>query len=158
MGGIRFTPELPDETLRAIHNIPMGLLAKIPIEIRGDRLGLQPFQDVLADWYGKNDVYFLAFPFDSDLMVGFVGGDFAWELSTAGEEAAIDFAAQSLERIFGSSIREKIGRGSLTPWGADRWSRGAYSAVRPGESEARTILARQIADNSFLRARRLGDQ
>ena len=75
----------------------------------------------------ENDVYFLAFSFDSDLMVGFVGGDFSWELSTAGEEAAIDFAAQSLERIFGSSIREKIGRGSLTPWGADRWSRGAYS-------------------------------
>ena len=99
----------------------MGLLTKIPLEIKGDRLGLKPFEDILIERHGHHDVYFLCFPFDCDLLIGFVGGDFAWELSAAGEAAAVDFAVQTLARTFGSGYREadrpqrhdRLGRQSL---------------------------------------------
>ncbi len=155
-GGIRFTPDLPEETERAIHSLPMGLLAKIPLEIRGDRLGLSPFDDVLVERYGHHDIYFLAFPFDTDLLVGFVGGDFAWEITAAGEAAAVDFATQSLERLFGSDVRGRIGRSLLTPWGADPWTRGAYAAARPGQSAAREVLGRPVGDRIWFAGEALG--
>jgi monoamine oxidase len=43
-------------------------------------------------------------------MVGFVGGDFAWELSAAGEAAGVDFVADRLCGIFGSDLRKHLGR------------------------------------------------
>jgi monoamine oxidase len=103
-GGLQFSPDLPETVETAIHNLPMGLLTKIPLEIRGDRLGIEPHADFLIERPGQHDIYFLAWPFDTDLLVGFVGGDFAWELTAAGAEAAIDFAVQSLSRTFGSDI------------------------------------------------------
>lgn len=83
-GGLRFSPDLPDSHDMAIHNLPMGLLTKIPLLIDGTRLGLNPFDDILIERHGNHDLYLLAFPFDTNLMVGFVGGDFAWELTAAG--------------------------------------------------------------------------
>ena len=44
----------------------------------GDRLGVKSFENVLVEYPGLQDIYFLAWPFDSDLMVGFVGGEFGW--------------------------------------------------------------------------------
>ena len=39
---IRFTPGLPDTTLGAIENMPMGLLAKVPLLFDGYHFGLKP--------------------------------------------------------------------------------------------------------------------
>ena len=124
-GGLRFAPELPLAQDEAIHNLPIGLLTKIPLEIKGgDRLGLKPFEDILIEHRGHHDVYFLCFPFDCDLIIGFVGGDFAWELSAAGEAAAVDFAVQSSGPYLRFRCREanrpqcddRLGRQSICAW------------------------------------------
>jgi monoamine oxidase len=145
-GGIRFTPELPVEVEEAIAGLPMGLLAKIPVEFPGERFGCKPFEDILCEHTNHHDVYFLAFPFDCDLMVGFVGGDFAWELSLAGREAARDFALERLANVLGSDVYKRAGRSTLTNWGAEKFTRGAYAAARPGTSGARKVLARPIGE------------
>jgi monoamine oxidase len=155
-GGLRFSPELPFAQDEAIHNLPMGLLTKIPLEIKGDRLGLKPFEDVLIERHGHHDVYFLCFPFDCDLLIGFVGGDFAWELSAAGEAAAVDFAVQSLARSFGSGIEKQIGRSAMTDWGANPYARGAYAAARPGYATARRVLMEPVGDRIFFAGEALG--
>lgn len=155
-GGLRFTPELPLAQDEAIHNLPMGLLTKIPLEMKGDRLGLKPFEDILIERHGHHDIYFLCFPFDSDLLVGFVGGDFAWELSAAGEAAAVDFAVQSLARTFGSGIEKQIGRGAMTDWGANLYARGAYAAARPGFAGARKTLTEPVGERIFFAGEALG--
>ncbi len=149
-GAIRFTPELPITTQDAIADIPMGMLAKIPLQIRDQRFGLEPFTDVLLARRGRRDLYFLSFPFASDLMVGFVGGDLGWELSAAGEAAAIDFATQGLVEMFGSNAASAVVKGALTPWASNPWTRGAYAAASPGRYEARQTLARPIADRIFF--------
>jgi monoamine oxidase len=155
-GGLRFSPDLPPVHEEAIHNLPMGLLTKIPLVIRGDRHGLKPFEDILIEKPGHHDVYFLCFPFDSDVLVGFVGGDFAWELTAGGEEAAVDFVTQTLSRTFGSSIEKQITASAMTDWGANRWTRGAYAAARPGCANARKTLLEPVAGRIYFAGEALG--
>lgn len=149
-GAIRFTPDLPVPTQEAIFDIPMGMLAKIPLLIRDQRFGLESFTDVLLARRGRRDLYFLSFPFDTDLMVGFVGGDLGWELSTAGEDAAVDFATQGLVEMFGSDAASAVVKGGLTRWASNPWTRGAYAAVTPGRHGAREALARPVGDRIFF--------
>ncbi len=147
---IQFIPELPHAHVEAFFDLPMGLLTKIPLEIKGTRLGFHPFDDILIERLARNDVYFLAFPFDSDLMVGFVGGDFAWELSAAGEAAAVDFVIDRLAGIAGSDVRRHVGRSTMTNWNAERYVRGAYAAARPGKAGARDAMAQPVAERIYF--------
>ena len=149
-GNIEFEPELPPLYTDSFFDLPMGMLTKIPVEIKGARLGLKPLDDLLIERPARNDIYFLAFPFDCDLMVGFVGGDFAWELTVAGEAAARDFAIDRLAGIFGSDVRKLAGRSMMTNWGAEPTVRGAYAAARPGRARAREILAQPVAEKIYF--------
>lgn len=147
---IQFRPELPVPLVESFFDLPMGMLTKLPIEIRGTRLGLAPFDDLLIERTAHHDIYFLCFPFDTDLMVGFVGGDFAWEMSAAGEAAGVDFVTDRLCGIFGSDTRKHVGRATMTKWGGERFVRGAYAAARPGKASARRIMAEPVADRIYF--------
>jgi monoamine oxidase len=147
---IAFDPPLPEAHQEAVFDLPMGLLTKVPVQIEGTRLGLQPFDDVLMERHARHDVFFLAFPFDTDLMVGFVGGDFAWEMEAAGRAAAVDFITDRLVDMFGAEVRRAVRRGAMTNWGGERHVRGGYAAARPGKAEARAILAEPVADRLWF--------
>jgi monoamine oxidase len=147
---IRFRPALPDTHVEAVFDLPMGLLTKIPVEIRGERFGLNAFDDLLIERHARHDIFFLCFPFDTDLMVGFVGGDFAWEMEAAGEAAAVDFVTDRLVDIFGSDLRGKVGRSLMTNWGGERLTRGAYAAARPGKAGARETLAQPVGERIWF--------
>jgi monoamine oxidase len=147
---IIFSPELPVEHVEAFFDLPMGMLTKIPIEIRGSRLGLEPFDDLLIERHARHDIFFLCFPFDLDLLVGFVGGDFAWEMEAAGEEAGTDFVIDRLAGIFGSDMKKHVGRSLMTRWGGERYVRGAYAACRPGKASARRTLQQAVAERIFF--------
>lgn len=147
---IDFFPDLPDAHREAIFDLPMGMLTKLPVEIKGARLGLKPFEDLLIERRAEHDIYFLCFPFDLDLMIGFVGGDFAWEISAAGQEAGIDFVTNRLCAIFGNDLRKQVGRAMMTNWGGERWVRGAYAAARPGQAGARKVLAEPVAERIWF--------
>lgn len=147
---IAFTPDLPAGHQEAIFDLPMGLLTKVPLQIEGTRLGLMPFDDVLVERHARHDLYFLAFPFDLDLLVGFVGGDFAWEMEAAGRAAAVDFVTDRLAGIFGSDIRRAVRHGTMTNWGAERYVRGGYAAARPGKAGARATLAEPVGERIWF--------
>ncbi|MBN8631697.1 MAG: FAD-dependent oxidoreductase [Rhodobacterales bacterium] len=147
---IAFTPDLPESHQEAIFDLPMGLLTKIPVRVQGTRLGLKPFDDVLIERYARHDLYFLAFPFDIDLMIGFVGGDFAWEMEAAGPAAAVDFVTDRLADIFGSGMRKSVSHGTMTNWSAERHVRGGYSAARPGKAHAREVLSEPVGERIWF--------
>ncbi len=149
-GRIRFDPVLPEWKEDSFHRIAMGLLAKIPMLIQGDRLGLKEFDDLHYERPGRQDIYFLAFPFDTDLLIGFVGGKFAWELTAAGTEAAVDFGRESVRRIFGADAEKKIVQADFTTWGRNPWIRGAYAASIPGHHVARQDLAKPVVNKLFF--------
>jgi len=147
---LRFAPALPVAHQEAIFDLPLGLLTKIPIRFNGSHLGLAAFDDLLIEGFAKHDLYFLCFPFDLDLMVGFVGGDFAWEMEAAGEAAALDYVAGKLVAIFGSDARRHMGKGRMTNWSGERWVRGAYASARPGRAGARQVLAEPVGERIWF--------
>ncbi|WP_245469204.1 FAD-dependent oxidoreductase, partial [Mesorhizobium sp. M7A.F.Ca.US.005.03.1.1] len=52
---IAFSPALPDTHFGAFFDLPMGMLTKLPVEISGTRLGLQPFDDLLIERMARHD-------------------------------------------------------------------------------------------------------
>ena len=152
-GAIRFTPSLPVETQAAIADVPMGMFAKIPLEIPGVnhyQSGIKPYDNVVMENPGLDDIYFLAWPWNCDLLVGFVGGKFGWDLSRKGQAAAIDFARQRVGDIFGSDTRKRVRRGLLTPWGSNPLTQGAYSAAKPGKFASRAVLRRPVQEKLYF--------
>ncbi len=147
---IRFHPPLPAWKQDAIAGLPMGLLAKIPLQFSQPEFRYRAFEDVLLENPGKRDIYFLCWPFQLNLLVGFVGGDFAWELSAAGEQEAVDFARNSLRRMWGSDADKYFVKGDFTKWASDPWALGAYAAATPGNATAREGLRRPLADRVFF--------
>jgi monoamine oxidase len=147
---IAFDPPLPGWKRDAIADLPMGLLAKIPLQFRQAAFRFGEFDDVLREVRGKRDIYFLCWPFGLNLMIGFVGGDFAWELSAAGEAEAIDFARGALRHMLGSEADRQFVKGSFTHWASDPWALGAYAAAVPGQAQARRALRQPVADRVFF--------
>jgi len=147
---IAFDPVLPPEKLQAIDGLPMGLLAKIALQFDGERFGVRPNFWLSYKPRSERLCYFLAWPFDSNLLVGFVGGRFGWELSKDGEAAAIDFALGELGRMFGASVRQHFVKGALTGWATDPDTLGAYAHQAPGRAGAREALARPLAERLFF--------
>lgn len=147
---IEFLPGLPLGHREAIFDLPMGMLTKIPVEISGGRFGLSPFDDLLIEGHARHDLFFLCFPFDIDLMVGFVGGDFAWEMEAAGEDAGVDYVVHRLCAMFGNDARKYVGRTTMTRWSGERYVRGAYAAARPGKSAARAALSAPVGERIWF--------
>jgi len=157
-GSITFDPVLPDWKETAIADVPMGMLAKIPLVLDGERFGLKPFEDILCEQQSNQDIYFLAFPFNFNLMIGFVGGDFGWEMSAAGRNVAVDFATGALKRMFGNDAAKHVVKGELSRWAGNPFVRGAYSAARPGRTAARRELGRPVANRLFFAGEALGGE
>ncbi len=150
---IQFTPELPGWKQEAISHLPMGLLAKVALQFDGERFGFVPNQ-WLTYWVPKEmpaeACYFLTFPFGFDIMIGFVGGRFGWQLSAQGVDAAVDFALGEVVKMVGSKARDHFVRGYLTGWAKNPWTYGAYAAATPGHHSARADLAKPICDRVFF--------
>ena len=152
-GTISFDPDLPDAKQQAIVDLPMGLLAKVALQFDDIRFGFRPNEwlsyHVPEEASGEAS-FFLTWPFDQNLMIGFMGGDFAWQMTRAGTETAVDFALGAVEAMVGSKARERFIKGTLTQWGNDPLTLGAYAAMRPGTSGARAVLARPLDDRLFF--------
>ncbi len=149
-GTIAFDPPLPAWKQEAIAHVPMGLLAKIPLQFKGARFDLP--DNAWLDYYteSREACFFLCRPFGFDVMIGWVGGSFGWELSGAGEAAAVDFARGELRKMLGSNIDKKFTKGTLTGWASDPWSLGSYAAAIPGYTPARAKLAQRLDDKLFF--------
>lgn len=148
---IQFDPPLPTETVRAIDNLPMGLLAKVGLQFDGStKFGMRANEWLSYTCDCSQAAYFLSWPCDTNMMVGFVGGKFAWDLTAAGEKAAVDFALGELRSIFGPEIDRSFVAGRFTGWGTDANVRGAYAVAKPGGHTARTQLAKSHDDRLFF--------
>ena len=156
-GNIRFDPPLPAEKLEAIGNLPMGLLCKIPLQFQGTRFDLTPNDWLTYASTSEEVCYFLSWPFDFDLLIGWVGGRFGWELSKGSEDDAVDFALAQLRSIFGSDIDKHFVKGRFTQWANDPNVLGAYAHQAPGGMGARNVLKRPLDDRLFFAGEATGD-
>lgn len=158
-GGLRFAPDLPARQAQAIDDVPMGLLLKIALQFDGERFGLN--ENDFLTYAVPNEVpapatYFLTWPTGADLAVGFAGGSFGWDLSRAGEAAAVDFALGQFADAVGARARRHFVRGSMSDWAANPLTLGAYSAARPGRHASRAVLGEPLGDRVFFAGEALG--
>lgn len=152
-GSLQFTPGLPTWKSEAIGNLPMGLLAKVTLQFDGDRLGFTS-NNWLTYWVPDEmpaeACFFLTWPFGFDIMIGFIGGQFGWDLSRAGQDAAVDFALGEVVNIAGSNARKHFVKGHLTKWADNPMTLGAYAAAKPGHHSARAELEKPLANRLFF--------
>ncbi|WP_029418285.1 flavin monoamine oxidase family protein [Brevundimonas bacteroides] len=149
---VRFDPPLPD-LIEAAAGAPLGLASKLHMAVAG----AEDFPPDSQLW-GRTDTastggYHLR-PFGRPMIEGYFGGDLAWGLEAEGEAAFFDFAATELSDLLGSSFRKRLEPVAVSMWGADPWSRGAYSHVLPGQGDtatgARARLRRPAEDRIFV--------
>ncbi len=117
-GLIRFDPELPDWKAGSDRLCADGTAGENPDADPGRPPRHQAVRE-RADRISPaaREIYFLAWPWESDLMVGFVGGDFGWQLSAAGEDAAIDFAKERLAQDLRQRRAEESDQGAVHEMG-----------------------------------------
>ncbi|MGL5361755.1 MAG: flavin monoamine oxidase family protein [Bosea sp. (in: a-proteobacteria)] len=146
---IRFTPELPVEARDAIGQIGMGALTKMAFKADRKRLGMSP-QTFLEAGKPSNLMLIDLFPEGQDLIVCNFGGNYAREVSNSGPDAAIAHVRDLLVSMLGGDARAALGEASFPAWWTDPWSRGSYSIVKPGFTEARERLGEPIGNRIWL--------
>lgn len=152
-GAIRFTPALPDWKQAAIADVPMGLLTKIALQFDGERFGLSDNGFLTyrtPEEMPAEACFFLTRPFGQDLLIGYIGGRFGWEMARQAPEVSIDFALGELEAMLGSAVRRHFVKGTVTDWATNPATLGAYASAVPGRHAARAELARPVGGRIFF--------
>lgn len=135
-GDIRFEPALPDEKLRAIEVLEMGLLNKLYLRFPS------------AFWTEDNNT-FIGYlgeetgPFAETLnlqkvmgvpvLLMFNGAGYAHTLEGASDEATVAQAMTVLRNIYGEAIPDPI-EYQITRWASDPFAYGSYSFIGVGGS------------------------
>jgi monoamine oxidase len=147
-GGIAFDPPLPAATQQAIDDLPLGLLTKIAFRAdHPDAPDLPSFASVRRAVETPDDrpMSFLSRLFHDPLLIGFCGGEPAWE--RLHDAPALEAAArEEIAAIFGTRAAASLGRATVTRWGEDPLFRGAYTHAVPGAQAARRVLGTPLAD------------
>lgn len=150
---IAFTPALPVRTAQAIADLPMGLLSKIVLRsAAGDRLGMDGPTQLFRclEKLGDPFISFIAWPRNTDHVIGFVGGETAWSLARD-PAAALAFAREVWRDMLGQEADRIFGEhGITTDWGTDPHHLGAYTYARTGATTARTTLAEPLAGGRLV--------
>ena len=150
---IAFTPDLPAQTRDAINALPLGLLSKLSFPIPPGTLPeFGPFASLRRDISGPGDrpISWIARPFGAPVMLAFIGGSLAWELSRAGKHAAEAHARAEFARIFGAEAARALGPPIITDWGEDPHFLGSYSHAIPGAQAARRVLAEPLGNGRLI--------
>ena len=150
-GTIAFDPPLPKWKLDAFRRVPMGLLDKIALQFDKNVFG----EDVrLQTVYARSEDGlfwdFLCRPFGLNLVVTFLGGDFARDLAKEGDKAAFEITLDDLADVFGTAVKKSFVKGHYTKWSLDPFARGAYSVARPYYNKMRKQLAIPVDDRIFF--------
>ena len=149
-GVITFTPDLPATTQEALHGLGMGALSKIALRFSGNRFGLPQGTNLFDDWGDGAGLAFEFWPFDRDLVVGMLGGDFARSFLARSERDVIGATVERLARLLGEDVAKSFVAGSVHAWATDPWSLGCYSYARPGQAGARAKLAEPVAERLYF--------
>lgn len=142
-GGLRFTPELPQDKQAAIVRLGMGLLNKLFLRFEA------AFWPAGMDWHecmkrepGRWSQWVSLARAGAPVLMGFTGGDAARAIEPQEDRAILADALATLRDMFGSAAPAPVAV-QTTRWGRDPLAGGAYSFYAVGSSPAdRDILAR----------------
>ncbi len=162
-GAVTFTPDIP-EVRRAIDGLGMGDAARIVLRFRErfweemelrSRKGKESLEHLgfLLSDERLFPTWWSSLPLMAPTLTGWTGGPNAGELTGLTDDDAADRAVESLARILGrerSGIEEHLTGWSRHDWGADPFTRGAYSYLPIGGEEAQRKLAEPVEETLFF--------
>lgn len=145
---VRIDPP-PPRWIEAAAHLPLGLASKLHMTVTG----AADFPKDSQLW-GRSDTpdtagYHLR-PFGRPMIEAWFGGDIARQLEAEGEAAFFAFATEELVHLLGSDMRRRLAPVATSMWGADPWSRGAYSHALPGHAGDRAALAAPVENRLFI--------
>ncbi|HEX3937498.1 MAG TPA: FAD-dependent oxidoreductase [Xanthobacteraceae bacterium] len=146
-GGLRFGSDFGHQAIDAFGRVSLGSYDHIALELAGNPLGLDSDDLVFEKSADTHTAAILANVSGTELCLIDVAGAFGRELSAQGEAAMIDFAGNWLARLYGSEVKNAIGRKYATRWNSEPFALGAWSAAGPGGQSARRQLLQPIADD-----------
>eukprot|EP00250_Pteridium_aquilinum_P020130 c24714_g1_i1 orf=917-5227(-) len=153
---IEYSPPLPDWKIDSIQQLGFGLLTKVVMEFP------VAFWDETVDSFGctaeLNETRGRCFLFwNLKNMVGFpilstlVAGKAAVEDEQKEGSEVLEHALQVLRKLFGETAVPQPTAFTVTKWGSDPYSRGAYSYVAVGASDKeRDILGQPVENRIFF--------
>jgi monoamine oxidase len=154
---VTFVPALPSEKCAALRTIEAGDAVRVVLWFRsrfwegiaGGRYRDAAFFQARG---GPFTAYWSAMPRRNNTVVAWSGGPNAARLRDAREEARIDLAVRGFGALFGDEeiARAEFIEGAAHDWRADPFSRGAYSYLAVGGSEAREVLAEPVGASLFF--------
>jgi monoamine oxidase len=164
-GAIRFDPQLPPAMLRAMNLTAMGAVIKLVLRFKrafwrdeqlAARLGL-PDLDTTSFLQARArlpfPVWWTSYPIDSPVMVAWVGGPPATELSRLPRKELERRAVLSLATILSMkpvAISRQLVDTFHHDWINDPFSRGVYSYSRVGGARACETLSRPVRDTIWF--------
>ena len=143
-----FSPRLPPAYDEAFTGLTLGVANKVFVEVEPGAMPFAETTHIVASDTTVRTASVTVRPAGQELLLAFFGGAYARELETAG---ALEAAARDeLGALFGSDLGRRIRKTAATAWFSDPWSRGSYSAARPGFARCRAVLAEPIDDRVFF--------
>jgi monoamine oxidase len=164
-GSIRFDPPLPTSTLRALSLTAMGSVVKLALRFKrafwreerlAERLGV-PDLDTTSFLQARErvpfPVWWTSYPINSPVLVAWVGGPPASEMSRLSLKELERRAISSLASILSMTaaiVRRELVDTFYHDWINDPFSRGVYSYSRVGGATACEALSRPIRDTIWF--------
>jgi monoamine oxidase len=153
---VRFEPSL-EEKREALAKLAMGPALKVMLRFR------EPFWEKLENGRWKDAEFFHApelpfrtfwtsLPERTAWLTAWTGGSHAVELAKQSDEVIVQRAVESVQAIFGGRVDVKglLEEARFHGWERDEFSRGAYSYVCVGGTEARRKLAEPLKGTLFF--------
>jgi len=155
-GAVRFTPGL-DSKQRALQQLAFGPVLKLSLRFRKafwEELDGGTYED--AAFFHSAETPFPTFwtslPLRAPLLTAWNAGPKAARLSQFEMPYIVEQALQSLTTVFDGRPQSELELEAayLHNWQTDPFSRGAYSYITVGGSDARSTLAAQLEDTLFF--------
>jgi monoamine oxidase len=143
-GAIKFTPDLPKRQTEAFGKLSLGSYDHIALELAGNPLGFDSDELVFEKPSNSRTAAILANVSGTQLCLVEVAGSFGRELSSNGEAAMVNFAADWLAELYGNEVKKAVKRSHATRWNHEPRMLGAFSAAAPGGQGARRILMEPV--------------
>jgi monoamine oxidase len=144
-----FIPRLPPWKDRAIHALRMGRV--VVVHFLFDTWFWRDAVPGLPGWETRGGRVSFWDPHPpgagEPVLLGWITGTAAQELSDLGEAAGRERALAWVEEAFPSAgVKRRLRFSSVRDWIADPYSRGSYSFTRPGGTAQRAVLATSVGD------------
>jgi monoamine oxidase len=155
-GAVRFEPGL-DSKQQALQGLAFGPVLKLSLRFRkafweqmdgGKYSGASFFHSAATAF----PTFWTSLPLRAPLLTAWIGGPKAARLSRFEMPHVVGQALESLSTVFGGRPQNELELEAayLHNWQTDPFSRGAYSYITVGGSDARSILAAPLEDTLFF--------